>query len=248
MNAEIQRQRRLLDALWTDGDAGFDPAGLAAYRGNAAATAARALAATFPTVAALVGDEGFALVARRLWRQAPPRRGDLAQWGDALPAFLAADAQLADTPYLADVARVDWAAHVAESAADATLDPGDIARLAEHDAGTLRLRLAPGATLVASPHPVAALWRAHHAPGDTGDRFAGARDALAAGCGETAFVCRPRWRADVAAVDVPTATFLRAVIDGATLGDALDVAPDLDFEAWLTGALPRGWLAGVEIA
>lgn len=239
------RQRALLEALASRDDAGFDAVGLAAYRGNAGAAAARALEAAFPTVQQLIGDEAFGPVARALWRQHPPRRGDLAQWGAELPAFVAADPQLADVPYLADVACVDWAVHVAGTAADATLDPAALNRLAEHDAGALQLRLAPGAALIESPFPVAALWWAHRSEGD--HRFAAARAALAAGEGEAAFVWRQGWRPVVEALDASTADFIRAVLRGASLAEALDAAPALDFETWLVGALQRQWLAGVEI-
>ena len=106
---------------------------LAAYRGNASAIAERALASAFPTVQQLLGDESFALLARALWHHAPPQRGDLACWGDALPGWIERDAQLADEPYLADVARVDWAVHTIEQAADVEPPAAGLALLAEHD-------------------------------------------------------------------------------------------------------------------
>lgn len=244
MNPEARRQRRLLDALWSRADAGLDPAGLAAYRANAGAAAERALAAACPTVQQLVGDEAFAAIARQLWRQHPPVLGDLAQWGDALPVWLAADAALADEPFLADVARVDLAVHRAEMAADAGLDPARLARLADTDPAALRLRLAPGAALVVSSHPVATIWLAHRRT--DADRFAPVRTAFAAGQGENAFVWRQGWRGAVAAVTGADAVFLQALLEGATLADALDRTPDLDFEAWLLLALRQQWLADLE--
>ena len=126
---EALRQQQLLRALWRCGNApalnlwlreSSERAGhaLAAYRGNAAAIAECALAAAYPTVQQLLGDESFAQLARALWHHAPPQCGDLACWGDALPGWIEGDAQLAGEPYLADVARVDWAVHAIEQAAD----------------------------------------------------------------------------------------------------------------------------------
>ena len=242
---EADRQQQLLDALWRRRDTLPETAGLRAYRANAAAAAERALAAACPTVRQLMGDDSFAALARALWHHAPPDRGDLAQWGADLPAFLAADRALAGEPYLADVARVDLALRSAESAADAALDPATLQRLAEHPPETLRLRLAPGAALVVSPHPVATIVNAHRSAAP--DRFAPVRAAFAAGQGEAAFVWRRGWRGDVAALDAAQAAFMRALLAGADLAAALDAAPDLDFETWLVRALDADWLAAIDL-
>jgi hypothetical protein len=92
--------------------------GLQAYRANAGALAERALAAAYPDRAQLLGDESFAGMARAYWHHHAPVLGDVARWGAELPAFIAAAEQLAEEPYLADVARLDWAVHMAQSAAD----------------------------------------------------------------------------------------------------------------------------------
>jgi len=120
--------------------------GLAAYRTNANALAERALQAAFPVVAELIGFESFALMARQFWHRHPPERGDLAWWGAALPDFLAHDPQLADVPYLADVARVEWALHRIASAADAPVQPASFELLNQQDPDTVTLQLPPTAT------------------------------------------------------------------------------------------------------
>jgi hypothetical protein len=243
MKAEAERQQRLLQALWSREDHGLAPAGLQAYRANAGAAAERALAAACPTVQQLLGDEAFAALARALWQRCPPQRGDLALWGGELPALLAEAEALRDEAYLADVARLDLAAHRAETAPDADLDPASLARLADGDPERLRLRLASGAVLIVSPHPVATIWLAHRSTG--ADRFAPVRAAFDAGRGEIAFVWRRGWRGDVAVLDAAEAAFMQALLDGADLGTALDAAPGLDFEAWLARALRAQWLADV---
>lgn len=246
MSAEGARQQQLLQALWRGDEAGLAGPGLQAYRANAGAAAERALAAACPTVQQLVGDEAFAAIARRLWQQHPPLRGDLAQWGGALPAFLAADAALQDEPCLADVARVDLAVHRAEMAADAALDPASLARLGEHEPEALWLRLAPGAALTVSIYPVAQIWQAHRRDGD--DRFDAVRAAFAAGIGDVAFVWRHGWRGDVARLDAAETPFMQALLRGLSLGAALDAAADLDFNTWLQRALQLQWLADVALS
>jgi hypothetical protein len=259
LQREALRQQMLVRALWRDARDGVvagwlrGPAverGLAAYRGNAAAVAERALAAAFPTVQQLLGDEAFGALARTLWHRQPPACGDLAAWGDTLPAFVAADAQLADEPYLADVARLDWAVHQAASAADRSDDaaPPGLARLGDTDPATLRLRLAPGTALVGSPHPVATIWHAHHGPGAAApDRFAPVRAAVADGRGETALVRREGWPVRVHALPAPAVRFTAALLAGRPLGAALDAAgAAFDFSAWLADALRCGAVAALE--
>jgi hypothetical protein len=106
-------------------------------------------------VAALVGGDSFATMACELWHRHPPVRGDLACWGDALPEFVDLNPQLADVPYLADVARVEWALHRAAGVSDAAADPASFALLTQADPATFTLRLAPGTAVINSDWPVA---------------------------------------------------------------------------------------------
>ncbi len=135
--------------------------GFQVYQANGHAMAQAGLAAAFPVLAQLLGEESFAQLARAFWHTSPPQRGDIAQWGAALPAFVAASAQLADEPYLADVAQVEWALHVAGNAADREADPASLALLTQADPGHLGLLLAPACCCLASPWPVVSIVNAH---------------------------------------------------------------------------------------
>ena len=252
---ELERQQALLRTLWRDeaGTAlrgwlavppGRFQRGLQAYTANAGAAAERALGAAFPTVAPLLGEVSFAALARAFWQARPPLLGDLAQWGAELPAFIADSEQLAEEPYLADVARLDWAVHQSEGAADAPAEPQALQRLVQADPSALRLRLRPGCALLASPFPVVTIRAAHRSTEP--DRFAPVRAALAAGAGETAWVWRQGWRVAVLALAPADAAFIAALLADLSLGAALDAAPaEFDFGAWLTAAVQQGWLAGV---
>ena len=93
---EALRQRMLLRVLWHDARPGVLAGwtrdgerfgrGLQAYRANAGALAERALAAAFPTLQQLLGDESFAALARHFWLASPPAHGDIATWGEGLSA------------------------------------------------------------------------------------------------------------------------------------------------------------------
>ncbi|MGQ0708918.1 MAG: HvfC/BufC family peptide modification chaperone [Rhodoferax sp.] len=212
--------------------------GIKAYQSNGHALAQRALQAAYPVLLQLLGPESFAELARAYWHAEPPRCGDVGCWGEGLAAWVQDDAQLASAPYLADVARCEWALHRAALAADAAPDAASLALLAQHDADGLGLALGPGAALVRSAWPVATLWAAHQSqPPD----LAQARQRLAQGVAEDAVVWRQGWRAQLRLAWPGEAALLQALLAGQTLGAALDQAGDaLDVAQWLPMALHSG--------
>lgn len=260
---EALRQQMMLRVLWRDARPGVLAGwtrdgsrfgrGLQAYQAGAGALAERALAAAYPVVRELLGEESFAALARALWHAEPPSRGDVAQWGDALPGFAAAAAQLKSEPYLPDLARLEWALHralsVADPAADPSTDPspgdGGLGLLAEAEPAALRLRLAAGSALVESVYPIVTVWQAHQSEAPT--RFDAAREAFAEARGESAWVWRDGWRPRVERVTRHDLGFTRALLEGSSLGAALDRADaGFSFEAWLVGALKAGRITGAE--
>jgi hypothetical protein len=256
---EALRQQMLLRALWRDARPGVVAGwmrdgerfarGLAAYQANAGALAARALGAAYPTVAQLVGDESFGALARVFWRRHAPLRGDIAEWGCELPRFIADDEQLAGEPYLADVARLDWAVHRAELACDDDGAPAGLEQLVRlaQSGRRPRLVLRAGAALVESPHPIVAIRHAHRAAGEGPERFAAVRAAFAAGRGECALVVREGWRVRVQAVGAAEARFVDALLAARPIDDALASAgAGFDFTRWFTEALRAGWIGRAE--
>ena len=254
---EALRQRMLLRALWRDARPGVLAGwtrdgerfgrGLQAYRANAGALAERALAAAFPTLQQLLGDESFAALARHFWLAAPPAHGDIATWGEGLADFVGRAPTLASEPYLADVARLEWAVHLAASAADDNAPAPGLERLASGDPGPLCLRARAGTALLIGAHPAVTIWRAHRQPaGQHPDRFEPVREALAQGRAEAALVWRAGWQVQVAALEPAEARFTQALLAGQALATAWQAAAALgafDFEGWLLAQLQRGWIA-----
>jgi hypothetical protein len=250
MSTLALQQQHLLESLFVHGTASAMKnvavcadstwaRGLKAYQSNGHALAERALLAAYPVLARMLGDESFAALARALWHATPPQRGDVAQWGDTLADFVAASPQLADDPYLADVARVEWALHSAASAADAEAQPATLALLGSHDLDALQLQLAPGMALLRSPWPVVSLVRAH---ADDGVTLPQAATLLRAGQAEDALVWRQGYRPQVRQAQPGEADFVAALLQGCSLGAALDGASQLDSQAWLTTAVHSGLL------
>lgn len=254
MSALAAQQQALVEALfaWPAEDAiknvaacamGTGARGLKAYQSNGHQLAERALQGAYPVLAQLLGEASFGDLARAFWHAQPPLYGDLAQWGQALPDFVQASAQLVDEPYLADVARVEWALHSAATAADAEPDLATLALLTQEDPGVLRLRLAPGCTVLHSRWPVASIVGAHL---DTTPTLAEAGALLRSGVAESAVVWRQGLRPRARLALNGEAQALQVLLAQDTLGAALDAAPTLDVSAWLPVAVQTGLLLSVQ--
>jgi hypothetical protein len=254
-SAEAERQRALVGAILAAHSDATTLAlretgeraerGLAAYRANAEVLAERALGAAFGSIRAMLGDEDFAHLAAEFWRACPPQRGDVGEWGAAFAGWLEAHPAMARWPYLADCARLDFAVHGNERAADASVDADSLGLLADADPQNLRLVWMPGTALVSSRWPIVTIHRAHRSGADAD--FAQARDAIARECAQRALVWRDGWRAQVSELDEAEAAWTASLLAGADLASALDRAgPGFDFAAWLARALRQRWLKGVE--
>jgi hypothetical protein len=214
--------------------------GLRAYRSNGRALAVRALQAAHPAVASLLGDENFEALAHRHWLAHPPQCGDLACWGAELPATIAGWRELADEePYLADVARVEWRLHRMATLADAVRDFASFALLTQAPLEQASLRLAPGAEALASAWPVVSIVQSQLA-GEPTVEAAGA--LLRAGVAETAVFWRAGWQPRLRQAWSGEAAFIAALAGGASLAQALQAAPELEFDRWLAPAVQEGLL------
>lgn len=131
----------------------------AVYRNNVAVARAEALAARFPVIRQLTGDDFFFALARVFISAHPPQGPVLQEWGAAFPRFVQDFPALAAHPYMADVARIEWARGEAYHAADAV--PLPPAALAGADPETLRLSLHPSLRLLHLDHPAVSIWAAH---------------------------------------------------------------------------------------
>lgn len=143
------------------GDAIPAAARLRVYRHHVRESLGAALAASFPTVQSVVGGDFFRGIARAFVAQSLPLQPVLAEYGEGFPTFIAAFEPARALPYLADVARLDWALNAAFHAPpDGRLAAVDLAAIAADRLPLLRLALAPGTALVNSPFPLDRIWAA----------------------------------------------------------------------------------------
>jgi len=145
-------QRAFARELFADG------ARLRVHRETTLGALADALETTHPVCVRLVGAEFFRALARRFAREVPSRSPDLNDFGAELGGWLEGFPPARTLPYLADVARLEWALHRARhAAAPGLLDPARVV-----------FRIAPGAALLDSPYPVDRIWETNQ-PGFAGD-------------------------------------------------------------------------------
>ena len=233
MTALAAQQRDFARAV-LDGEAGHD-AGVAIYSASVAANFGAALGATYPVVARLVGEAFFAEAARRYVSQSPSRSGDLADLGGDFAQFLAAYPHARSLPYLAEVARLEWACHECERAPEpAAFDFTRLANVAPEVYGEVRFALHPAVRLLHSSLPIAAIHEAN-APGRDGtpDRSEGADFVL---------VRRVHARAVVESLPEHEWRFLELLASGAPLRAAGDFAADT-LARYVTSGVLAGFTA-----
>jgi hypothetical protein len=81
---------------------------LAIHQRHYAASLITALLDRFPATVWLVGSAFVTEAARHFVRHHPPTRPCIAEYGEAFPAFLAAQAGASDIPYLHQFAELEW--------------------------------------------------------------------------------------------------------------------------------------------
>ncbi|MGH6892478.1 MAG: HvfC/BufC family peptide modification chaperone [Dongiaceae bacterium] len=138
---------------------------LAIYRNNFLIGLGEALKANFPVTLQLVGRDFFEQAARRFVLGHPPRRPCMFEYGAAFPDFLQDLPQLAAMPYVAEMARFEFARVAAYNApTEASISTEQLSGLSPDQLDALPIRLARHAQLVSVQAPVLELWKAHQSP------------------------------------------------------------------------------------
>jgi hypothetical protein len=189
----------------------------AVYRNNVMVGLIGALEARFPATKRIVGEDFFTATARLFASAHPPRSPLMMTYGDEFPAFLAGFEPAAQTPYLADVARLEAARTRAYHAADAQpLEPSALAAVAPEALGALRFRLHPSVEIVASTFPVVTIWAMNAGEMELAP--------LTDWAGQDALVVRPRLDVEVRSLPDGARIFLQCLGSGQTLGEAAETA------------------------
>jgi hypothetical protein len=245
---ELQRQFRrallggdvaeIADAIRGDG---LDPAArVGIYRNHAVFTLGAALQGSFPVVCRLVDKRFFSYAAHEYLREHPPRSRCLVEYGADFADFLADFEPCKTLPYLADVARLEWALKSAGNMRKAAPLPAEaLAAVPPDEAAYVALRLQPSLFYLASPWPIDAIWQANQenevppvdlAKGGVCLEIRRAGDAVA-------------WRR----LDPATLAFRSALADGLALGGAMAAAILQDSAFDLAAALQQVFADGLAV-
>lgn len=216
------------------------------YRNNVIVSLSEALAATYPAVHRLLGEEYFRALAPEFIRAHPPTSPVLMFYGETFAEFLEGFEPLAGYPYLGDVARIEWAWLQAYHAADAEPMTADaLGQIAPEDLAKARFDKHPAAHVLRSDHPSLTIFMRNR---DEDDASAanGALDSDLGG--EDVLVTRPGLDVEVRGLPVGGAVFLLALMGGASLGEAAQLAGEdaaarqqaFDLAANISGMLEAG--------
>lgn len=184
---------------------------LAVYHNTVTDGAASALAANYPVVEAIVGEEMFRAVAIDHCKACPPRSPILATYGARFPDWLEMQSWVRNLPYLADVARVERLYLQSLFAADCQpLQPADLAQVGNWH--QLVLRLHPATYFDWFTGPAALIWQEHQA-----ENFSGVEAQWQA---EGALFVRPFAEVEMHRIDRGAHRFLFGIRLGETVGAA----------------------------
>jgi hypothetical protein len=217
---------------------------LSVYRHHVFASLGTALAATFPTVQALVGADFFRGLARAFVGHALPAQPVLTEYGADFPAFVADYAPARELPYLADVARLDWALNLAFHAPlGGWLQAEELSALPAERLPSMSLALAAGVALVSSRYPLDRIWEASQpgAASETVDLNSGASNLL---------VLRRPDDAAFVSLNAAEAAFMAALAAGMSLeraaGAAFQADPSFELSTSFARLLALGAFAALQ--
>jgi hypothetical protein len=211
--------------------------GLAVYRNNVMSSLTKVVAARFPVVRRLLGEDCFLESARRFIAAEPPRSPLLLDYGGGFPHFLRS---IGDDACIADIADLEAARGNAYHAADAlSLPPQAFAAIPAERLAGLRLLLHPSVSLLQSRFPIVSLWQANQEADDA---------TLREGHPEAALIARPMLEVEVWNLPPGGFAFLTALRRGATMAEAaeaaMDAVPEFDLAANLSVMIQANIVTG----
>lgn len=223
---------------------GLPPAArLQIYRHHVLTSLTEALKAIFPVLCRLVDARFFAYAADIYIRQHPPESPCLFEYGASFPDFLAVFPPCRELPYLADVARLEWALNVAYHAeARAPIAVEELRDVPAERMGELVLQCDPARIVLASTWPIDAIWLANQESAEA----VGTPVDLASG---GVYLETLRWTEDVGfrQLEAPLYTLRAALAAGEPLEAAVEAALAVDAAFDCTAALCEMFSDGIVV-
>jgi hypothetical protein len=206
------------------------------YENNCREGFLTALAAGYPVLRRLTGEQYFRQLVRSYQDEHPSPSGNLHHAGARLPQYVEHRYAGTEYDYFSHVARLEWACQEVLVAGDhAPLDVSRLAQVAGSAYPRLRFELHPAVRLVNSVYPVFTIWEAHQQEDDPEpiDLRSGGEQALVRRRDESVVIYRlsPAEFAALAALRT-TRPLGRAVDDALAVDAGFDLAAAL--QRWAT--------------
>lgn len=249
--------QQAIDALapWLDTSHGLSATThLGIYRNSIHGQFTAALGDLFPVCQRLVGERLFAALCQPYIRQHRSACADVGAYGSGFAEHIAAEVashdSLAQLPYLADVARLEWAWHqVFHGADEPPFDHPALAAVPADEQGALCFHPPAASHLLSSPYPIHTIWQ-HNQPDWQPEPGQDEHIDLDAG-GVHLLV----WRSGAAMRIDPLNTAQHQLLTLLQRGMSLDelapalaqANPEIDLGSMLPELLQNGWIASFSL-
>ncbi len=181
------------------------------YRNNRAVSLMENLQACYPAMHRLVGDEFFSAAARHYINEHPPASPVMAEYGESFGEFTAQLPGSAAIPYIADVARLEWAClQVYHQSNTAPISIQALTSVAPENLTEVKLHTHPTMVLIDSRWPVGSIWLSTVKQLPTPVDFD-------LNNGEQVLLLRPHFDVTVNVIDQSAALFIEALRQGQSL-------------------------------
>jgi len=201
-----------------------------------------ALAAVYPVIKKLVGDEFFLAMGKAYLRKYFSPSGDLHNLGGQMADFLQDFEPAKTLPYLPDVARLEWVWHRIFHAADEdNLDFDELAKIPAEQHGVLQFYLRDGARLLASPYPVHRIWQLNQ------DEYTGEESIDLDEGGVLLLITRNGYEIEIHQLNDDEWKFLQLIQLGVSLTVITEKIPELPLDELLPKCVAKGWITRFEI-
>ncbi|WP_339487390.1 HvfC/BufC N-terminal domain-containing protein [Pseudomonas sp. EL_65y_Pfl2_R95] len=219
----------------------------AVYRNNVVSSLINALADNFPVIVQLVGDDFFRAMATVFVREFPPQTRILSYYGAGFARFIEAFPPAQSLPYLADVARLEFARIQAYHSADvAGLGAEQIAQALANPEALVQMTfsLHPSLTVLNSAYGIVSLWGAHQGHIEI--------ERVNPSNAENALILRNQLDVEVMQISAAAALFIGALMDRKTLAAAAeyatDLQPDFDLTPYLAHLIQTGVISSYSVS
>lgn len=224
----------------TDAQGKTAPKRYSVYRNNVVVSLMDSLAASYPSLRVIIGEDNFGKTCRNYVAANPPTSAVMQSYGENFAEFVEQFPPLAKSPFLGDVARAERGWLEAYHAADAPVLSGEVLEgLGPEEVQGLIFVPHPALRLLASRWPVADLFGWREGRPDEGVELS---------ISQSIAITRPQLEVQLWPINAGTHRLFEALASGSTLGEAAGIVINSFDEFDLSAALALALNAGVFIS